>query len=398
MKTIQFPARLAVLASLLCLTVGSVFANEVTAVWERIYRQSVSDDQRYAVMLKIMELKNKDFAPLISESLEKLFTSKIESADITKTRTKIALAKLLIQELGNLRSADDAQLVGNVYLDVKDPFLKSDAAVALGKMRATDYAEKLSLDLTAINISPDQANPGPKEILAYGLVQSLELMHSSIGFKPAFFASIGWYSNVRQVKDIARSAVKTMIEDPSPQLREIIVTDTDYSHKISALDATTDTNAPAASKNDIARIALGQGLNAHENDPQKKRQLAELRGKSIKILVANQDKAPETVSLYRRILEEKFSVDESLIAFVGLGRNASKDAVTLLIEKMTEYNERQKAKKNTSDDDRKIIMQIIQSLKDTKSPEAKNVLITATFSDHDGTVTRTAQAAADSLP
>jgi HEAT repeat protein len=395
---INAPKRMSLLLALVALACSYLSANEITAVWERIYRQSVSDEQRYAVMLKIMELKDKDFAPLISESLDKLFVSKIESADPSVTRTKIALAKLLVQELGNLRSADDAELVLNVYRDVKDPFLRSEAAVSLGKMRATDTVEILARDLSDLNLKPDQANPRPKEILAYGLVQALDLMHSPAGFEPVFFASLGWYSGLSQVKESARAVLKTMIADPVPQLKQIIVKDADYGHKLMALDAAIGSTAPAESKNEIARIALDQGLNAHENDPQLKARLTDIRMRSIKMLVDNKDTAPATVALYRKILDNRESLfDEILVTYAALGKNASKDAVAVLVQRMDDFNNRQKSGKNTPDD-RKLIMQILASIKETRSSEARPVLVEAQFSNHDGTVARTAREVAESLP
>jgi HEAT repeat protein len=285
-----------------------------------------------------------------------------------------------------------------VYRDVKDPFLRSEAAVSLGKMRATDMVEILARDLSDLNLKPDQANPRPKEILAYGLVQALELMHAPAGFDPVFFASLGWYSGLSQVKETARAALKTMIADPVPQLKLIILKDPDYSHKLMALDAASGSAAPADSKNDIARISLDQGLNAHENDPQLKAKLADIRMRSIKMLVDNKDNAPASVALYRKILDNRESgFDELLISYAALGKNASKDAVAVLVQRMDEFNGRQKSGKNTPDD-RKLIMQILASIKETKSPEARPVLVEAQFSNHDGTVARTAREIAESLP
>jgi HEAT repeat protein len=334
---------------------------------------------------------------LISESLDKLYVSKIESPDSSQTRTKIALAKLLIQELGNLRSIDDAQLVANIYRDVKDPFLKAEAAVALGKMRATDSVEQLARDLADLNLKPDQANPRPKEILAYGLVQAMELMHSPVGFEPVFFASLGWYSGTSQVKEIARNALKGIVDDPSPQLKNIIIKDTLYDHKMLALESANESKAPQEAKAEIARIGLEQGLNAHETDVQKNAQLSAIRIAAIKMLVTNQDKSPDSVSLLQRVLDLKYNADEILVGYVALGRNGSDPAVKLLVALMNGYNERQKSGKNTADD-RRFIMQVIQSLKETGSPNAKPVLVEAQFYNHDGTVARSAADAAASLP
>ena len=386
------------MAILLCFFLAPFLtASEVSAVWERIYRQAVSDDQRFAIMLKITELKDKDFAPLIAESLQSLYVSRIESGDASVRRTKLGLAKLLVQELGNLRSLENAQLVFDVYHNSQDPFLRGEAALTLGKMRALDFVDILSRDLSDINLRPELESARGQEVNAFGLVQGLELMHSPIGFEPVFFASIGWYSGASQIKESARAALNTMVDDPGPMLKAIILKESAYDRKLRALEATLDSKSPAAIKIEIGRIGLDQGLTLRDKDAQKSRQLSDIRMAAVKLLVNAQDKGEESVPLYRLMIEDAYNGDELLAAYVGLGRNASPAAVKLLITKMSDYNERQKTGLQVAAD-RPIISQIIQSLADTKSPAVKAVLIEAQFSGHDSQVIRDVKAILDKIP
>jgi len=44
--------------------------NENVVVWEQIYQQTDRDDQRVAVILKIMEFKDREFAPVLIKALD----------------------------------------------------------------------------------------------------------------------------------------------------------------------------------------------------------------------------------------------------------------------------------------------------------------------------------------
>lgn len=397
MRTRQFQGKLIAVTILVCFVAPFLSASEVTAVWERIYHQAVSDDQRYSIMLKITELKDKDFAPLIAESLQNLYTSKIESGDPTVRRSKLSLAKLLIQELGNLRSLDNAQLVFDVYHNTKDALVRGEAALSLGKMRALDFVGIMARDLGDINLQPEGVDARDQEVRAFGLVQGLELMHSTVGYEPVFFAAFGWYSSASHVKETAKAALQTMVDDPSPQLKNIIINDPAFDHKRQALDVCLDSNAPAAAKIEIGRIGLDRGLVGYDKDVQKSRLLSDVRMAAVKLLVNAQDKGAETVPLYQRMIEQAYSNDELLAAYVALGLNASTAAVNLLIEKMADYNERQKTGLQVAND-RRVISQIVQSLADTKSPAIKPVLIEAQFSNHDAQVVRDVKAILDKMP
>jgi len=387
MTATQFQLRLTMFFLICLISCAGLWASEVTAVWEQTYHQATSDDQRYAIMLKIKELKDKDFAPLIAESLLKLNSSKIEAGDPSAVKIKLALATLMVQQLGDLRSLENADLVFDIYRNSKDPFLRGESALALGKMHATSAVEKMARDLADINLAPDLEKNRLQETLAYGLVQGLELMHAPEGFQPVFFASIGWYSGPSKVKETAAAALQTMIPDPSAQLKLILANETLLDRKLSVLNVTDQSNAPADAKMDIARVGLYQGLDVVTSDATSKRILSAIRMKSVKILVDNKDTAPATVPLYQRVVDLAFNVDELLTVYTALAKNGSPDAVAFLIKKMGDYNDRQKSKLNT-DDDRRVIRQIIQSIGITKSPLAKQVLTDGLYDDHDGQVVR----------
>jgi predicted transcriptional regulator len=384
---------------LFCAIVGlsPLCATDVTASWENMYHQSRSDEQRLAVLKEIFAIPGQDWAPLATEAIEEIYAKRIETPDPNATTIRVAIARLLIKECVALHQKDETRTIIGIYRDVHDPLLKADAALALAQFHATEYADLLARDLSDLNLQPEQGRSAAMEAQAYGLVQALEQMHTPSGFAPVFMASIAWYSHASQVRQIAKSALATMVADPSLQLKTIVETDNDPAHKLAALDAAMASQAPDANKAEVARAALAQGLGVYLDKLQGLNALAALRMAATKALVDTKDKSPASVSFFRNCIELKGATNDELLAvYTALGANASPDAVKLLADRMADYNLRQKSGLNTPND-RKLIMQIIASLKAAKDPAGKTVLVEAQFVNHDGTVARAAKDAADSL-
>ncbi|NNM68342.1 MAG: HEAT repeat domain-containing protein, partial [Spirochaetales bacterium] len=212
---------------LFVLSSSAVFGNPQTAVWQRIYQNSVNDEMRYAVLLNIQELHDAGFTDLLTQALSSLLMRGIESGSLKDVDMKVKLATLLVRQLGQLNATTAADEVFQVYENVKEhPFLKAEAAMALGEMHATDDVPYLVRSLNDLNLAPDPRNAEAQEILAFGLVQSLALMHDPRGFEPVFYASIGWYGPERKVKQTAKKLLRTMVPDPTDNLIKIIQSQT----------------------------------------------------------------------------------------------------------------------------------------------------------------------------
>lgn len=392
MKTVKF-----LLPFLGVLFLANLGADEKTAVWERIYRTSNSDEQRYAVMLNILGLQDRSFVPMIMESLSDLNRRNIELGQSNDVRLKVSLAQLLVKELGNLKAAEAGVEVFSVFNEVKDPFLKGEAALTLGKIRAVNYLPFLVRRLESLNTEPNRSEPRPAEIEAWYLVQALELMRNPDGYEPVFLASMGWYSPRSKVRDTAKGALKVMVDDPTEVLTRILTTHPSLKIKLRAVEAMGESNAPAASKANLARQALTQGLGFNPKTREEENDLFNIRKEAVALLKAAGDKSAESVPLLTSIVELDKDENEVIQAYSVLGTNGTEEAVTYLVSKLGLYNERQRNGTNREKENR-IVRQLIVSLGEAKSPLGINVLKEMEFSNHTPATVREAKAALRLIP
>jgi len=376
---------------------GILGADEKNAVWERIYKNSFSDDQRYAVMLNILELKDRAFIPMLQESLGQLTTRNVEKGTSDEIRQKVALAKLIVKELGNLRASEAGEELFTIFNEVKDPFLKGEAALALGKIRAVDYLPFIIRQLEALNLEPDRTDPRAGEIVAYALVQSLETMRSPLGYEPVFLASLSWYSPRSQVRDIAKGALKIMVEDPSDVLTQILTVNPDLKIKLKSVEAMADSKAPDSSKAAFGRSALETGLNFSAKTKMEVVDLLNIRSQAMKLLIQARDKSPDTVPNLKAVINLKLDENEEVMALALLGVNGSDAATNYLSELLTWYNEKQRNGTNRERENR-MIRQIINSLGVAKNPLGKTALLEMQYSNYTPGTIREANAALKELP
>ncbi|OHD13367.1 MAG: hypothetical protein A2Z96_02425 [Spirochaetes bacterium GWB1_48_6] len=388
---------LSLLPLLIIFTVSIISADEKNAVWERIYKNSFSDEQRFAVMLNILELKDRAFIPMLQESLGQLSVRNIEMGTSDEIRQKTSLAKLIVKELGNLRALEAAEEIFRVYSETKDPFLKGEAALALGKIRAVEYLPFLVRQLEALNLEPNRADPRSGEIVAYSLVQSLEIMRSPLGYEPVFLASLGWYSPRSQVKEIAKGAIKVMVDDPSEALTKILTTNPDLKIKIKAVEALGESKAPLESKAVLARKTLEMGMQIKAKNKLEEVDLLNIRTLAMKLLIQSGDRSPETVPLLKGIINLGMDENEVITALSLLGVNASDTATTYLSDLLASFNEKQRNGTNKEKENR-IIRQIISSLGVTKNPIAKPALLEMQYSNYTPATVREANGALKEIP
>ena len=387
---------------LFALCAAGLFAvNENVAVWEQIYRKADNYDQRISIMLKIMDFKDREFAPLLSEALDDIIVHKIDSGSAKEKYSKIQLARLIVQELGNLKSSEYAGSVFGAYNDTDEPNLKSDAAIALGQMRATDYAERFVADLQSINLKPDPAQFRDQEIVALGLVKSLDSMRSINGYEPVFLASLGWYSSVSKVKETARAALVTMVDDPTESVLNIVVNNSSIDIKTAALESVLSSKASDEKKASVAKTALDIAINRATNDVASRTAVSKLRVTSLDALAGLQDHTAANVKLYTDLIKmdkkNDATLEETLKSYVALGVNGTDDAAKYLSSKLFEYNELERSKANTVRD-KSLIRQIVVSMKTSKNPIVKNSLNEGLYIDYDNSILRLMRDAVNSFP
>lgn len=376
-------------------------ADERSAVWERIYRNAVSDELRYSVLLNIRELHDRQFGILLTEALTDLNTRRIGLGNSNEVEVKVRLATAIIQELGDLKESAAADQVYQTYLEAAQfPFLRSEAAVALGKMRAVEFVPNLARDLADINLQPNRDSSASQEILAFGLVQSLAAMKDARGYEPVFFASIGWYSPQRKVKETARALLKGMVDDPTEPLLKVLQSQPDSGSKLEALRAEASSQAPDAGKARVALAALQDGVTIVPGSVVEATQWGDLRKEALKVLIQTKDKSPEAVPLFR--LQYKTAAlardtSEILSVLQILGVNGTDEALSYLIELMTGFNVRANTPGLLTDFDIQQVRTILQAFRVANNPAALPVLLETQYTEYTPAVKRDAKAVLDGL-
>lgn len=398
MNSIAMRSCFVAIALLFC---SFVFAqSEDIAVWEQVYRSSQTDDQRLDTMKKIVGTHDRAYVPFLIQSLDELTRGQLNIGTVQEIATKNALSLLIVQELGFLESSEAFQEVYQVYVDAQDPVLKAAAAVCLGKIQATEYVYRLASDLKSINIAPIASNSKAQETIALALVTSLGAMKNPVGFEPVFLASFSWYSSSSRVKESAKEAIKTMVDDPIDSLTAILFSNPDLLVKQNAVETAFNSKASAERKLEFLRKALRLGLDRVSPELSDQRATAQFRVKVIQNISSLKDTSVETVpmliEMVRMDKKSDVSTDETLAAFVALGINGSNEAARFLAERLMYYNNMERNGGNTVRD-KSMVRQIVVSMKTSKNPVVKPALQDASRSDYDANIVKLIQEALESI-
>jgi hypothetical protein len=168
-------------------------------------------------------------------------------------------------------------------------FTRSEALIALGSMRATEYAEKISLILRDLNLAPVptamQAKNWPTA--AYWPWNGCVL---PLGFAPLFFASEAWYS--RRVREQAERSLPLVLDDPTEAVVEIIEKES-LERKIRAFELLMRSKGTQQeSKIKTAASALSRGITLSlQRNRTDETLLSDLRVRSMNALVSLGDRS-----------------------------------------------------------------------------------------------------------
>jgi hypothetical protein len=391
------------LIMLVLLPVPSIFAGEITAVWTRLYERAVTYPQKQQIMMNIVEQNSRDMIPLLMEALDTEVRNLGNTENITEKSMQIDLMKLIVMELGDLRANEAAEILHETVLNVEDPFLKGEAIISLGKVGARHYAAELALMLRNLNFNMDSnQNQREDEILAYALVIALERLRDAEGYEPVFFASLGWYSPLSGVKERAKKAMRTMVEDPSPQLLGILRDESNLEHKLAALRAEDNSDASEVHKAEVAAVGLTEGLRYSPRTLTEKQQLKNLRMYALGMLkkypmpretdiASSMDRM---IQLYRE--DRVYDEDEMITLLEAMGSFEGQERIARsLASFLGYYNQRREAAPPES---YRIVKTLIQALGSVGHQAGIEELTFVTLSDYwEASIQREAKAALEKI-
>ncbi|WP_020611552.1 hypothetical protein [Sediminispirochaeta bajacaliforniensis] len=376
-------------------------ANEVTAVWGRLYGRASTVDHKLAIMQSIVEQHDRDMIPVLTSALDEQVRNLSNQRSATEETQAYELIKMIVKELGRLKASQAATYTWEVVEAVDDPFLKGEAVIALGKMGARQYAGQMATMLRNLNFNYDELeNQRANEVFAYALVLALERLKAEEGYEPIFFASMGWYSSLSGVKERAKQALAVIVEDPTQQLHSIMENNERYSVKTAALDAGLASQAPDEAKASLATFALQEGLRYTAKDGIEKRELKSLRLSALRAIGTLQTKDPAAAEPMESMLigyqtNRIFEEDTMLTLLDAMGGFQDDEVAKALASFLSYQTER---RQYGASDSLRIAKATIQALGSTGSSAGFEALTMVTVSEFwEGSVRREAKAALQKL-
>jgi len=377
------------------MTAAPLFAGDQAEVWARLYRRSSSMEQKEMILHNIVRMSDRSLEPVLIDALEDMVKDQEKfRGDVALMVKWVDLTRLLVNELGELKTLDAEDLVYHVATHTDDPYLIADSLIALGNMRAVKFAGDISTMLRNLNFNTRQEEKDNAEIEAYGCVMALQKMRDPVGFEPVFYAYTGWYS--KRTKNLAGEALKFIAEDPTDQVMAIMA-DADSAVKKIALMVEKESSASAENKNRVAIMALEEGLKYQTADKRQQDDFSKLRVEAMKILIENSSKDTAAVPFLKTTIDRAQDINEGLYAYYALGINGSDEAVDLLSEKLMAFNTRQRDGIKATREELEYIRQIIKSIGMSGNNRGMGALTEVQFSDYTPAINRLAREAMEAL-
>ena len=382
------------LAVLLC--APAALADEVSAIWARLYSRTTGYEDRIMIMKGLVEIDDTSIVPFLGSSLQALNEARENDMSVTETMQHIELTKMIVRRLGELKAAEYADIIFDVFKTSDDTYLRAESAVALGRTVNPEYSDDIAVFLRNLNLNIGlEGGDKDSEVLALAAVLALERFRQPVGFTPLFFASIGWYSKLSTVRVQATRVLDSLVDDPTEILRDLLTLEGVLLVKLEALEAEARSNAPSAGKASIAAEAIRQGLINEPTVATDRSTLSIMRQRGMEVLIENGPSDPWVIEYLEEIMNRNFDINEQLTAIEALKSNGGEEAVLALIRFLKKQNERQLA--GLTPADYRIVRSTIQTLGDIGNNLAFEELATVKISNWPGSIVRDADAALKKL-
>ena len=340
--------------------IASAAAGQEGESWARLYRRIPDLKQKYSIMQNITVLDDRSLEPFLLTSLNELVYGELSQYRTDKNTYSDweLLTRSIVKELGDIKAQSAVETIWDIVETTDVPLLKAESLIALGNIRALNYAPEIAVMLRNLNFNTSDDRDAA-EIVAYAAVTALGKMKDDIGFEPVFDASVGWYSD--RVSDLAYLELKTLSENPVGQLVKIIEGNPDYKYKRYALQTALSLDVSDSEKTSASVTALSEGLKYSENDYELNLQLTKLRIDAITSLITLGAATPESTRLLDKAINEG-DIDEKLISIQALGVDGSDEAATILAARLSDFNERQASGISLDNEELLLVKQLMFAL------------------------------------
>jgi len=298
-----------------------------------------------------------------AKALRKLVGEYKNIKDVTERNAADEQAMLLSALLGAEKYTQAAPDLWLVVDGFTAPLVKSEAMMALGKIRATTYLPQVIRVLESTNAAPttDRLNG---ERIAFGAIIALEKYADQSGYLPVFFASIGWYSD--RIKSQAAKSLPLISNNPAPYMLEVVKGSAyDYAAKAAALRTIEAARGvDNKEKVSVAVAALAEGWRSATNDVQLKAILTDMRKMSIGMINRYKTSDESIYALLDRSYTQGVDTQEKLAAVAALASQGTEESAQRLSGYLTDLNAKRMSG-NIRPEDEQMVRAVIPALGQT---------------------------------
>jgi hypothetical protein len=346
-----------------------VAADEMTDVYKQLYTNAKDLTEKYTVMMYIIELKDPAIAPMLSDSLANLLLQQESMKSQSDKEAYFKLVKLIAAGIGEYKYRKAEAFLWDLVVSSSDPLVKAEGLIALGKVNAVGYSEKIALLLRDLNFEPTEDTDAGEKI-AYGAILALESLKDPKGWAPIFHASDGWYT--KRIKQTAERALPNIAEDPTDIIKGILP-DEPVSRKILALDQEFVSMARDGRKIELSIFALSEGHKVQGKDRAEQAEFGNLRRNAIVGLIQLKSKSAAALP-YLKLSYDIGETDEKLVALQALGVDGGNEATTMLRNIILDLDKLRKDDIYDATKER-LARAAIQNAGITRNPAAKAALL-----------------------
>ena len=275
---------------LLCFAGMTVFAQDVDMSYytNEFNLPTATFADRLAVLKSVQDAKLTGIGEFYHDALKVILLKTPDIKDKEDRDATDASARIVCQGLGAEKYSaavpDLWQAVQyfDIIYDYNQGLVMQDALTALGQVGGKEYLEHIVLRLDDMNTHEmsDAESRRRVQRAVIGCVNALEALHEVDGFRPVFFASIGWYDPA--IKAAASVALPNIVDDPGDVIIAIIRDQSNIpSVKYEAWREMLRTKAPNESKAKVAAVALNTGWMYTTPNPNYQTNLAQMRMSAI---------------------------------------------------------------------------------------------------------------------
>lgn len=359
-----------------------------------LLRRSFTDQERLNVARRMVANPSPEYAEVFTLTLRDLASRRIEVGSLQDQRIKKDLATILIQQVGILRVKDAEQVLFTLSRDLRDPVLRGEAFLSLGRVASADSVRFMKE--TLLQLCDSTARTRDEEIVAYGIVRGLAEANDVAGFPALFVASRSWFSGRSQVKQTAEQAWKKM-GDPTEMVSAMAVSGEALRYKIIAVRYLIENPGPENVMSVKAVEILNHGLNLNVASPVEMRLLDQFTREAARLAIRFSQANPDSVEPFRRLIERNRDWAETVALIDAMARGKTDAGIEYLVSLLGRFNQQQTAGGN-NDAALRIINQLLASFDSIADVRTRGVLLEFVGLNYTPALRQRAQAILDKLP